>query len=123
MRRASRQMVRFGVGVVLMIAIAVIDIRFWLKVSYALYAMAFVLLATVVSLMSFMPIPSVVPTARLLLGIGVACWRLGTVVVIVMMKKKEISNEEKHALVDESIKTINEKYVDLLYKHDGCRLL
>jgi hypothetical protein len=40
-----------------------------------------------------------------------------------MMKKKEIPNEEKHALVDESIKHIGEKYVDLLYKHDGCRLL
>lgn len=40
-----------------------------------------------------------------------------------MMKKKEISNEEKHALVDESIKHIADKYVDLLYKHDGCRLL
>jgi hypothetical protein len=40
-----------------------------------------------------------------------------------MMKKKEIPNEEKHKLVDESIKHINEKYVDLLYKHDGCRLL
>lgn len=40
-----------------------------------------------------------------------------------MMKKKEISNEEKHALVDESIKHIADKYVELLYKHDGCRLL
>jgi len=39
------------------------------------------------------------------------------------MKKKEIPNEEKHKIVDESIKHINEKYVDLLYKHDGCRLL
>ena len=44
---ASRQMVRFGVGVVLMLVIAVIDIRFWLKVSYALYALSFILLATV----------------------------------------------------------------------------
>ena len=44
--------------------------------------MGFVLLATVVYLMSFMPIPSVVPTALLLLGIGVACWRLGTVVIM-----------------------------------------
>lgn len=40
-----------------------------------------------------------------------------------MMKKKEISNEEKHKLVDESITHIGEKYADLLYKHDGCRLL
>ena len=44
---ASRQMVRFGVGVVLMLVIAVIDIRFWLKVSYALYGLSFALLATV----------------------------------------------------------------------------
>ncbi len=44
---ASRQMVRFGVGVVLMLVIAVIDIKFWLKISYALYGLSFVLLATV----------------------------------------------------------------------------
>ncbi|NKB48597.1 MAG: rod shape-determining protein RodA [Alphaproteobacteria bacterium] len=44
---ASRQMVRFGVGVVMMLVIAVIDIRFWLKVSYALYGLSFILLATV----------------------------------------------------------------------------
>jgi hypothetical protein len=40
-----------------------------------------------------------------------------------MMKKKEIPNEEKHKLVDESIKQINEKYEELIYKHDGCRLI
>lgn len=44
---ASRQMVRFAVGVVMMLVIAVIDIRFWLKVSYALYGVSFILLATV----------------------------------------------------------------------------
>ncbi len=44
---ASRQMVRFGVGVIFMLVIAVIDIRFWLKVSYALYAISLALLATV----------------------------------------------------------------------------
>jgi rod shape determining protein RodA len=44
---ASRQMVRFAVGVVMMLVIAVIDIRFWLKVSYALYGVSFLLLATV----------------------------------------------------------------------------
>jgi len=44
---ASRQMVRFGVGMVLMLVIAVIDIKFWLKVSYALYGLSFTLLATV----------------------------------------------------------------------------
>ena len=41
-----------------------------------------------------------------------------------MMKKREgVTNEEKHSLVDEAIKQINDKYADLLYKHDGCRLL
>lgn len=44
---ASRQMVRFGVGIVIMLVIAVIDIKFWLKVSYGLYALSFALLATV----------------------------------------------------------------------------
>lgn len=40
-----------------------------------------------------------------------------------MMKKKEIANEEKHKLVDESILQIADKYTELIYKHDGCRLL
>jgi hypothetical protein len=40
-----------------------------------------------------------------------------------MMKKKEITNEEKHAIVDECIKLIGVKYVELVYKHDGCRVL
>ena len=44
---ASRQMVRFGVGVFIMLVIAVIDIKYWLKVSYALYGLSFALLATV----------------------------------------------------------------------------
>jgi len=44
--------------------------------------MGFVLLATVVYLMSFMSIPSVVPTVLLLLGVGIGCWRLGSVVLM-----------------------------------------
>jgi len=44
---ASRQMLRFGIGVVLMLAISIIDIRFWLKMSYMLYGISFILLATV----------------------------------------------------------------------------
>ena len=40
-----------------------------------------------------------------------------------MMKKKESSNPEKHAIVEESIKLIGEKYTELCYKHDGCRVL
>jgi thiol:disulfide interchange protein DsbD len=41
--------------------------------------MGFVLLATVVYLMSFLSVPSVVPTALLLLGVGLGCWWIGRV--------------------------------------------
>ncbi|RED54188.1 rod shape-determining protein RodA [Aestuariispira insulae] len=41
---ASRQMLRFGVGLVLMLVIALIDIRHWLRFAYLLYAVGFVLL-------------------------------------------------------------------------------
>lgn len=44
---ASRQMIRFGVGVGLMLAIALTDIRFWLRWAYAIYFVALVLLAFV----------------------------------------------------------------------------
>jgi hypothetical protein len=40
-----------------------------------------------------------------------------------MMKKKEVSNTEKHELVAESIKLIGDKYTELCYKHDGCRVI
>jgi hypothetical protein len=40
-----------------------------------------------------------------------------------MMKKKELGNAEKHVLVAECIKLIGEKYTELCYKHDGCRVL
>jgi len=40
-----------------------------------------------------------------------------------MLKKKDVGNDEKHALVAEAISVIHNKYEDLLYKHDGCRLL
>lgn len=40
-----------------------------------------------------------------------------------MMKKKEVNNEEKHTLVDEAIAQIQNKFADLILKHDGCRLL
>jgi len=39
--------------------------------------MGFVLLATVVYLLSFIPAPSVVPTVLLLLGVGFGCWWVG----------------------------------------------
>jgi len=40
-----------------------------------------------------------------------------------MLKKKDFSSDQKHALVTEAIGVIQNKYEDLLYKHDGCRLL
>jgi len=44
---ASRQMIRFCVGIVLMLAVAVVDQRFWFRIAYALYFGAFVLLVVV----------------------------------------------------------------------------
>ncbi len=41
--------------------------------------MGFVLLATAVYLMSFLAVPSVVPTVLLLLGVGLGCWWIGRV--------------------------------------------
>ena len=40
-----------------------------------------------------------------------------------LMKKKELPNEEKHQIVQECIDAIGEKYTELCYKHDGCRIL
>ena len=45
---ASRQMVRFGVGFLAMMAVALIDVRIWLKFAYVIYALSLVLLALVV---------------------------------------------------------------------------
>lgn len=44
---AIRQMMRFGVGVALMLAIALVDIRFWMRWAYVLYLGALVLLVGV----------------------------------------------------------------------------
>ena len=44
---ASRQMVRFGIGIVLLLVIAVIDIRIWFRYAYVLYFVAFILLVAV----------------------------------------------------------------------------
>ena len=41
---ATRQMVRFSLGLVLMLVIALIDIRHWLRFAYLLYAVGFILL-------------------------------------------------------------------------------
>ncbi len=44
---ASRQMVRFGIGLGVMIAVALMDIRIWLQFAYPIYFIALVLLASV----------------------------------------------------------------------------
>ena len=42
-----------------------------------------------------------------------------------LMKKKELkqTNESKAALVQECIDAIGDKFEDLIYKHDGCRIV
>ncbi len=44
---ASKQIIRFAVAVVVMLAVAVVDLRFWLRSAYAFYAIAFLLLVAV----------------------------------------------------------------------------
>ena len=44
---ASRHAVRFGMGVGVMLAVALIDIRFWMRYAYAIYAVALILLVAV----------------------------------------------------------------------------
>ena len=44
---ASRHMVRFGVGLVVMITIALIDVRIWLRYAYVFYVLSLVLLILV----------------------------------------------------------------------------
>ena len=44
---AAKQMVRYAVTVVLMLVVAVIDIRFWLRAAYAVYGIALILLVAV----------------------------------------------------------------------------
>jgi rod shape determining protein RodA len=44
---AERQMLRFGVGLMVMIVVATIDIRIWLRYAYVLYFIALVLLVGV----------------------------------------------------------------------------
>ena len=42
-----------------------------------------------------------------------------------LMKKKELkqTNENKYQLVQESIDAIGDKFEQLIYKHDGCRIV
>jgi rod shape determining protein RodA len=44
---ASRQMIRFGIGLVLMIAVAVTDIQIWMRYAYTLYFLVLALLVAV----------------------------------------------------------------------------
>jgi len=44
---AGRQIIRFGAGLVIMFAVALVDIRFWIKSAYFIYAGAFALLVGV----------------------------------------------------------------------------
>ncbi len=44
---ASRQLMRFGVGLVVMVMVAMVDIRFWLRHAYTIYALALLLLVAV----------------------------------------------------------------------------
>jgi len=44
---ASRHAVRFGMGVAVMLVVAMIDIRFWMRHAYLIYAVALILLVAV----------------------------------------------------------------------------
>src|SRR5438477_455798 len=44
---AAKQMIRFGISLALMLAVAVVDIRVWLRGAYLIYAVAFLLLVAV----------------------------------------------------------------------------
>src|SRR5215472_5828142 len=43
----SRQALRFAAGLCVLVAVALVDYRFWLRYAYALYALAFLLLVYV----------------------------------------------------------------------------
>ena len=44
---ASRQLMRFGVGLVILLAFAMVDIRIWMSLAYPFYAATFLLLIVV----------------------------------------------------------------------------
>ncbi|MFQ5972904.1 MAG: rod shape-determining protein RodA [Alphaproteobacteria bacterium] len=44
---ASRQMLRFGIGFVIMLVVAVVDLKFWFRFAYPAYAVALALLGAV----------------------------------------------------------------------------
>jgi rod shape determining protein RodA len=44
---AARQMVRFGFGIIVLLAVAMVDLRIWLKYAYVIYGVALILLLAV----------------------------------------------------------------------------
>ena len=44
---ASRQSIRFGFGLVILISVSLVDIRFWMRQAYMIYILVFVLLGAV----------------------------------------------------------------------------
>jgi rod shape determining protein RodA len=44
---ASKQMIRFGVGILIMLSLALVDLRWWLRFSYIFYGISLVLLCGV----------------------------------------------------------------------------
>ena len=44
---ASRQSIRFGIGLVILISVSLVDIRFWMRQAYMIYILVFVLLGAV----------------------------------------------------------------------------
>src|SRR5277367_6512326 len=44
---AAKQMIRFAISLALMLFVAVIDIRTWLRLAYIIYGVAFILLVAV----------------------------------------------------------------------------
>ena len=43
--------------------------------------------------------------------------------LIIKKKESKLTNDEKHALVQECIDLIGSKFKELVYKHDGCRVI
>jgi len=42
-----------------------------------------------------------------------------------LMKKKELkqTDDNRYLIVKDTIELIGDKFVDLIYKHDGCRIV
>lgn len=43
--------------------------------------------------------------------------------LIIKKRDQKVSKEEKNAIIKESIELIGPKFEELLFKHDGCRIL